>query len=206
MPALKIGADQYNKTAEQYFAEVRASSEAVGTLSAEMRSIGDWIRDDLGRSIPSEFLRRAKWNGQPAGDVRAARWTGTSQFALAPHEDFSQITRAGFEIEDVLTPVAINLYPEVSKAAGAFRVYNIQPDSETRQRLGIETTGYPYPEHELESFEHLDIVVQEGDLLLFNGRFVHAVLAPQKGHNAARLLVNFFIGLTSDGGTILSWT
>lgn len=208
--AVKIGADQYAKASEEYVAEVEESSREVAKLFHNARHIGERARRDIQSCLPQGVgLRRAEYRGYLAGDIRGVKWLGEGDFALAPHEDFSQLSHPGqhgFEIQEVETPVAFNLYPFVAPCAGKFRAYNIQPDETTRARLDVMYTGYPYPRESLDAFQHIDIQVESGDALLFNGRFVHGVLGSSCEGSKERLLLNFFVGLKRGGNTVITWT
>ena len=208
--AIKIGADQYAKASDQYLAEVEESSLEVSKLFHKAYHIGEKARADIQACLHQGVgLRRADFNGHLAGDIRGVKWLGQGEFALPPHEDFSQLShpgQTGFEIQEVETPVAFNIYPFVAPCAGNFRAYNIQPDEGTRARLNVMHTGYPYPIESLDVFQHIDVQVESGDALLFNGRFVHGVLGKNGEGSKERLLLNFFIGLKRGGTGVISWT
>lgn len=208
--AVKIGADQYAKTSDGYVAEVAESNAEVAKLFHNARHIGEKARGDVQACLPAGIgLRRAEYKGHLAGDIRGVKWLGEGNFALAPHEDLSQLShpgQQGFEIQEVETPVAFNIYPFVAPCAGRFRAYNIQPDEATRARLDVLYTGYPYPQERLDGFEYIDVEVESGDALLFNGRFVHGVLGSRCEGSKERLLLNFFVGLKRGGNCVISWT
>jgi len=208
--AVKIGADQYAKASDEYVAEVEESSAQVAKLFHNARHIGEKARRDIQACLPQGVgLRRAEYMGHLAGDIRGVKWLGEGEFTLAPHEDFSQLShpgQEGFEIQEVETPVAVNIYPFVAPCAGRFRAYNIQPDEESRTLLGVTHTGYPYPQESLECFEYIELQVESGDALLFNGRFVHGVRGSSCEGSKERLLLNFFVGAKKGGNCIISWT
>jgi hypothetical protein len=212
VPAHKIGADQYGKTTDEYLQEVESTGIEVDRLFRNTQHVGERLREDIRRRCLRKgmVLRRAIYEGRKAGDMRGVKWRGHGTYVLDHHEDASQITdpkQGGFEIQDVITPVALNGYPYISSSGGQLRVYNVQPDEVSRKQLGLMHSGYPYPESLLDKFEYIDIGLESGDLLVLNGRFVHAVLGGSGDDAKERLLLNAFVGiLRKDPATMVWWT
>ncbi len=121
-------------------------------------------------------VRPAQHGNREAGAFRLVKWTGKGSLSLAVHDDNSQLTQtaqAGFEIQEVRVPVAINLYPVAEPGAGRLRVYNFRAGRMTKMALGIEQTGYPYPEDIFADVPFFEIAVEPGDLVLLDGRYLY---------------------------------
>lgn len=134
--------------------------------------------------------------------------TSNGSLALDAHEDEQQLRdprQRGFEIQQVRTPVALNVYVRVPDQGGALRVWAIQPSLQCKHRLGVSGRGYPYPIGELGEFRWLDIRPAPGDLVLLNGRYLHAVMG-WSGRACDRIVFNGFMGLSQDGSTVMRWS
>jgi hypothetical protein len=209
VPAHKVGADQFDKSLEQYLAEVEATAPSVAKLFDGTVDVGLKARSDLQRWLGDRAsVRLAEHGGRTAGAVRAVRWKAPGARQLDLHTDEPQMRQpeqAGFEIQETLAPVAFNLYPVAEKGSGLFSAYNLQPDGATLRRLGIEFTGHPFPPELLHGVKSIQLEIESGDAVLFNGRFLHGVLAPQRP-GAARLLLNFFFAAKRDTASVVCWT
>jgi hypothetical protein len=87
--------------------------------------------------------------------------------------------------------------------AGELHYWNIVPDAETRARLGLEETGYPYPVESLEGIEKLVVQIRPGDIYCFSGRQVHAVAAPEA--DGYRSTISYLMGFR-DPKTVIYWS
>jgi len=83
--------------------------------------------------------------------------------------------------------------------------WNIQPDNDTKARLGVSESGYPYPPEELDGIEKIIVPVEAGDLYFFNGKNVHAVSSPCEVESH-RITLSCLMGFKSDNKTLLYWT
>jgi hypothetical protein len=206
VPALKLGADHFGKSTDEYFSEVAATRELLNRLFQGSIDVPDLLRSDLQQCLePVMTIRPARHRGHSAGRVRAVRWTGSGSLALGIHDDSSQLTQtaqAGFEIQEVRVPVAANIYPIAEPGCGKLRVFNLRIGRDLKSSLHIEHTGYPVPDELLCGVPFLDVAVDAGDLLLLDGRYLHCVTAGAAG----RLLLNCFAGLLADGETVVTWT
>lgn len=209
VPAHKVGADQFDKSLAQYLDEVEATAPAVNNLFEGTVDVALKARSDLRRWLRgSASVRLAEHGGRPAGSIRAVRWKASGARQLQLHSDEPQTReprQKGFEIQRTLGPVALNIYPVAEKGSGLFCAYNLQPDRETLRRLGMEFTGHPFPPELLDGVKAIRLEVESGDALIFNGRFIHGVLAPRQP-SAARLLLNFFFAARSDAPGVVCWT
>jgi hypothetical protein len=98
---------------------------------------------------------------------------------------------------------ALNICLE-NGAGGRLRIWNIQPDDESRRRLGTFYSGSPYPVDSLAGFDSLWVEVGQGDVYVFNGSHVHAV-EPTTVAGAKRTTLSGLFGFIDDA-TVVSWT
>jgi hypothetical protein len=175
--AYLIGASHYGKPTLTYLQEVRACKDAVDDLYA-------------GTTNP----------------VAAFRNMIASE--AEPHEDLAQVRdpiQADFEIQEVNRVMAVNAYATVPEGSGQLRVWNVEPDEETRDDLGLSGVGFPYPPDLLEEYPSLTLAVESGDLCVINGNLVHAVVRGNTSVPKSRLLLTCFTGLNSSN-ELIWWT
>lgn len=206
VPAKKLGADHFGKNTDVYLSEVEQTQEPICSLFRQTIDVPAKVQQTLQRCVdPGMVVRRAEYQRRLAGSIRAVSWTGKGALALGIHDDISQLSQpeqSGFEIQDVRVPVAINMYPVADPNCGCLRVFNLRVAPQVKLALGIEHTGYPFPEEMLESVPFFDLRVDAGDLVLLDGRYLHGVTAG----SGERLLLNCFAGLLRDGSTVVTWT
>lgn len=209
VPADRIGADHYGKATSLYLDECAAAAPKVEALFAGTVNPVAALKDKIGRILRRKgelAFRAAGHDGRVAAEVRAMRFTGHGeQFALEPHDDRAQLRhpdQAGFEIQRVTYPVAVNHYVRVPRTGGGLRVWNIRPDDECRKRLGLEFTGYPYPTDSLLGVESFVVHFRPGDCVFLSGAHVHAV---EQTNGEERIILSFFMGHTG-GKEVVWWT
>lgn len=195
--AYLIGASHYGKPTTTYLEEARACKSAVASLYAEtinpVATFRQLLAVDGGMTV-----RAASLNGLPAGDSKAVYWNNFGTFLLEPHDDLAQVKdpiQADFEIQQVNRVMAVNIYAAVPENSGQVRVWNVEPDNETRDELGLSDVGFPYPSELLEEYPSLTLAVATGDLCVMNGNLVHAVLRGSAESPTKRLLLTCFMGL-----------
>ena len=206
-PSHIIGSYHWNKSTETYLAETAEIADAVRDVldvpNSPWHSFRSGLADEL--ALEGAELRIAEHEGAQACPALIRAWDKKGSFALEPHEDEAQCRdprQAGFEIQNApdYEVCAVNMCVEHGEG-GRLVIWNIRPDVDTRQRLGIEHTGFSYPGESLTDFEELRIDVREGDLYVFNGAFVHAV----DKTTGNRTNVSFLMGFVDDH-TVVSWT
>ncbi len=101
--------------------------------------------------------------------------------------------------------MAVNIYMSVPERSGQLQIWNIEPDEESIEDLGLSGVGFPYPPDLLEQFPSRVIEVETGDLCVVNGNLVHAVLRGDVSAPKSRLLLTCFTGLKSDN-ELIWWT
>jgi hypothetical protein len=204
---ITVGADLYGKSSEQYLHDVRLAREHVDAIFKDTVNVPAMLRADIANVMPAGVtVRRAVHEGEPFNDARVIRWMDEGALALKFHDDHGQLTdprQSTFETFAVTHPVAFNVYTSVPEEGGELQVVNICPDRETKEKLGIQYTGYAYTEDMLAGFDRITIKPQEGDLLVLAGEFIHGVRGIRgKG---VRLLLNHFAGFIDDK-TFVTWS
>lgn len=211
VPAVHIGDGHYAKTLAEYF---RAAASGEAEMNAVYRRAGIDLAQRSGADLralldPGQALRPAMSGDWQAAELKAVAWIGKDGgLALSAHDDSAQLNsreQAGFEPQQVQHPVAVNIYAAMPKSGGELRVWNLQPSDACKRELGLEETGFPYPAPLLAALPFIDIASRPGDLVLLNGRFLHAVRG-WDGAVGERIVYNGFIGLSRDGATVLRWT
>lgn len=205
-----IGASHIEKNTQQYLEESSAFEPAVEALFNETINPLTKFRELLASGKEDKItVRAASHNGLLAGSAKAIYWNNIGEFLLSPHDDLAQTRdpiQKGFEIQQANRIMAINFYTSVPEGAGQLKIWNIEPDDETRRELGLTYSGFPYPAELLEDFPNLIIPVTTGDLCIINGNLIHAVL---RGNPNAltkeRLLITFFTAL-NDRKELIWWT
>ncbi|MBV9011083.1 MAG: hypothetical protein JO272_03355 [Pseudonocardiales bacterium] len=204
-----IGAFHYHKLTKTYLDE---SAEIADGLDALLDVPGEpsrWFRERLNERLATEGarLRLCAKDGRPGCPVLIRHWDATGDFALQPHEDFSQLSephQADFEIQRTPDRVvaAVNMCLQ-NGAGGRLVIWNVIPDLASRQRLGLHFSGSPYPPEALKDHESIWLEIRSGDIYVFNGGHVHGVEASAPG--AKRTTMAWNMGFCDDS-TVVSWT
>jgi hypothetical protein len=205
--AYLIGASHYGKPTMQYLQEVLACRHDVQQLYAGVVNPVAQFRHTV-NAAGRITVRAASLNGHPAGDSKAVYWNNFGTFLLEPHDDLAQVKdpmQANFEIQQVSRVMAVNVYAAVPQGSGQLRVWNVEPDAETVEELGLSGVGFPYPAELLEEHSSLTLAVETGDLCVINGNLVHAVLRGNATSPKSRLLLTCFMGLNQNN-ELIWWT
>ncbi len=205
--AYLIGASHYGKPTMQYLQEVLACRHDVQQLYAGVVNPVAQFRHTV-NAAGRITVRAASLNGHPAGDSKAVYWNNFGTFLLEPHDDLAQVRdpmQANFEIQQVSRVMAVNVYAAVLPGSGQLRVWNVEPDAETVEELGLSGVGFPYPAELLEEYSSLTLAVETGDLCVINGNLVHAVLRGNATSPKSRLLLTCFMGLNQNN-ELIWWT
>lgn len=204
------------------------SGDMVGT-NAFLKDPGDIIQDYLTNNAHAELLfhgapnvyrhlydkvedagyrfRHAYIHGVLASTYRATVWNDSSdeKLVLKAHTDWPQVANSGLEYSDVAHPVAVNFYPKhPAGTASRLRLYDFVPSSAWLGDRGILLSGYPIDLGDVTGVDYVDIVPEEGDMLLFAASKVHAVFNSAEAGDI-RLNINGFIGLSGANGRVLAW-
>jgi hypothetical protein len=206
--AYLVGASHIDKSTDEY---LRDAGRAAVAISALYAGAGDPIADfraQLAAHGAVGGIRAAQHDGRAAGNSKAVCWNKPGEYLLLPHDDLAQLSdplQAGFEIQQVHQVMAVNVYPQVSGGSGQVKLWNVEPDEATRDRLGLSYSGYPYPPELLAGCPGIVVAVRTGDLCLINGNLVHAALGRGLTSPRDRLLLTCFMGLNGLG-EMLWWT
>lgn len=209
-PGYYLGSYHYHKTTAGYLDDAAASAgpldEVLDVPDDPLGTFYSGLRDVL--AVTEAKVRRATHDGRQASRAIMRSWHGDGAFALAPHEDLGQCTepqQADFEIQRVTQNhvVALNICLE-NGGGGRLVQWNIRPDAASRERLGLSTTGTPYPIETLAGIENQKIDIQAGDVYVFNGAHVHAV-EPCLDPSQRRTTLSGILGFI-DASTVVTWT
>src|ERR1044072_642181 len=127
VPGIHIGAFQYGKSTDEYFLEVEENRPGIAELLTGTSDPMSAIHESLGSALEQWAVtyRPASSLGRVAGRFIARSWTDGGEYALAPHEDRSQLqhpAQRGFEIQQVAnkTVVGVNLCIRPDDQHGGF--------------------------------------------------------------------------------------
>ncbi len=207
-----VGAYHYGNELDRYLKEAEASrGDVAALLGAEdpvelvVAAVAEAVAP-LGAAV-----RLAEHQGRQAGRMRTVSWLTDGNNLLDPHEDASQLRSPeldGFEAQRAYgrSVTAANVYLNMPPGGGYIRIWNIDPDEESKRHFGVEHTGYYYPEPSVAGIPHVDVIPETGDLLFLNGHLVHAVIGYEgdSGRGAERVSMNFLIG-SLDEKTVVYW-
>lgn len=212
VPAYYLGTYHYKKDLTTYFKEVEQTQHQLLELFKNTDNIFYNFMNMLSTHLSNNgiSLRLAQYQEKKAGAFIMRSWNNSGAYALNPHEDLAQCyssIQRGFEIQSTANyqVVAVNICIENS-IGGNLHYWNIQPNNNDRKKLGIEETGYPYPESLLINYNKIVLPIYTGDIYCFNGRNVHAVDKIKNSDNQKlRSTISFFIGFKDDR-TVIYWT
>ncbi|MDX2547093.1 hypothetical protein ACOT81_32795 [Streptomyces sp. WI04-05B] len=209
-PSYYLGTYHYHKTTRNYLDESERTAAALESVLDIPRDPLTEFYDGLAKALAPEgvTVRRAEHDGRQACRGLLRSWHGAGDYTLDPHEDTSQCAeprQADFEIQGVLDHevCALNICLE-NGDGGRLAVWNIQPDEESKRRLGLEHSGSPYPMETLDSIECQWLEINAGDVYVFNGGHIHAV-EPNIGADSRRTTLAGIFGFV-DRDTVALWT
>jgi hypothetical protein len=207
VPGETLGTDLYKSAPDEYMAKTLEVKSDLGRLFYGTVNVPLMLRESLQRTLPAGIVvRSAVHDGIEYNAVRGIRWTDNGAYSLKFHDDQAQLRdprQRSMETFQVEYPVAFNVYPSVSEIGGGLVVYNIAPDDDTRARMGLDFTGYPYPEELLSEFSNVSVIPDPGDLVILSGRFIHGVTGI--GGQNPRILLNHFGGFVNPT-TFVTWS
>lgn len=206
VPALMVGANTFLQNPESIILELKNNVYA-DMLFHKTSNIYQKIYDSI--EDAGYRFRRAYVEGIPAPIYRGTIWNNTESNGepLLAHTDWPQVKYSGLEFQNIERPIAINFYPKhPPKGYSSLRLYDLIPDEKYLDNLGIKHSGYPIYQEKLTHVNYIDIFPEDGDILLFNSAYVHAVNEKEidkvKTH---RLNINGFFGFCNELDKVLAW-
>ncbi|ANP54942.1 hypothetical protein J2Z21_003610 [Streptomyces griseochromogenes] len=209
-PGYYMGAYTWEKPTAQYLDDSEKFDEplldVLDVKDNPLQAFYQGLSEALGKE--GAIVRRSRHEGRKGCRALLRSWHGAGKYALAPHDDNSQLTQPGqtdFEIQRVGDrPVAaLNICLENSDG-GRLVYWNMQADLESKRRLGVQYTGSAYPMETLEGIEQKWVTVNTGDVYVFNGSHIHAV-EPNTDPELRRTSLAGMLGFIDDE-TVVSWT
>jgi len=199
VPAVEIGGTIYGKTTKEYLDASAEAAQKMLRLFAGSLHLPEFLRAAVQASVPAGCVVRAlDHGGRLASDMRAVTWRGTGEYALKLHTDEEQFLTesiAALPVFGCSSPIAANVYPRA--ASSTLRVYNRILSRDTKRRLGlIERLGYPIDEELLADTPYIDVLLDDGDLILALGSLAHGV--PYRPGVEKRQLFNSFLIVKPD--------
>ncbi|MEN5060998.1 hypothetical protein [Luteimonas sp. TWI1416] len=206
VPAMMVGSNGYLKGVDGVVDEFARNSWHGELL---FQGTGNAYRRFFDAVEDSGFRFRVAYaDGIPAAAYRAAMWDDRSQSGviLKPHTDWPQVANSRLEYADVRHPIGVNMYAvHPPKGSSWIRLYDFVPSREWLEARGIDDGGYPIEQKDLIGQNYMDILPEQGDLLLFTASRVHAVHVADYVGAAQRLNINGFIGYSPAARRVLAW-
>ena len=210
VPAYFLGTYHYRKPLTQYLSEAATFRDTMHDVFDGCDNVFERVMSSISSRLAASgvTMRVAAHNDEPASEFVMRSWSGVGQYSLEPHDDGAQLTAAqqrGFEIQRLgdSAVVAFNMCLE-NPGGGELHFWNLIPDDATRERLGLQETGYPYPIEVLQGIDKLVIPVRAGDVYFFNGKHIHAVAAQQDAAGF-RSTISGLMGFV-DPRTVIYWS
>jgi hypothetical protein len=210
VPASYVGAYHYRKRLSDYLSEAEECREEVGRIMGDagnerLRMAFSELANYFGGGA---IVRVARHDRRDACPLAIRTWANQGEYALSAHEDYSQCSdpdQAEFEVQRGMGDfvVAANGCVASEPGDGSLVIWNIRPDDQTKDRLGLRFLGYPYEIRDLEGEQKLSIQITTGDLYFFNAALVHAVSSIRT--TGSRVTFSWLMRRHS-GGEILLWT
>lgn len=149
-------------------------------------------------------LRLAEHQGRRAAPFRLRSRGDDHTLVLSPHDDAEAIRHArhidGCEVQRVNRMCNALMCVE-NGSGGELLYWNISPDRESRDALGMSTDSYGYPIESLSGIEQLTVPVHTGDVYVFDTANVHAV-APCGNDSVFRTTLNLLLGELDEETTV----
>lgn len=203
-----VGVSHYFKTPENYYEICKKVSPEVNALFNHATNPVMELYNSI-NNLTGLKIRAANYNQQKALFTRAMQWASSKNndgFMLKPHDDICQVfcdRNNGWEIMDIRQILAVNFYVKATSGEGKLRVFNFFPNEDfLEENPHLIGSGYPYPTEILDDVQFEDVAVESGDLIILNGKFVHAVTEGE----SKRLILNSFIGSKKNSNEVIYWS
>ena len=209
VPGIMLGVSHYFKTPADYYHPCEKTLNDICALFNHLENPILALYEGIGKAC-HQNIRAAIYNQKSALFTRGIQWTSSKQnngYMLQPHDDVCQVfceRNHDWEIQDLGELLAVNFYAKTTAKEGKLRIFDFYPsDTFLKNHPELIGNGYPYSDAVLADASYDDIAVNAGDILILNGKFVHAVTAGE----GSRLVLNSFIGKKiNNSGEIIYWS
>ena len=204
------GTYHYGKTLQEYLSKANDYQHKLteifdGTTNLHAELIA---KIQQGLQLKGADIRLAEHENQLAAPFVIRRWKGSGDYSLPPHEDGAQLSapeQKKFEIQEArkYNLCAVNICLENTEQAKSI-VWSTKPTQRDRESHNTIPHGHSYPKKIFEGANSVQILMQPGDIYVFNANHLHAVLiGPNKSGN--RLMLSFFMSIIKPQ-TIIFWS
>lgn len=205
-----LGASHIEKTTSEYLKEVQYFEESIHNVFHHTINPLDQFRQALIAPNSQYHTVRPAYHGKfMAGNAKFVYWNNLGRYLLLPHEDYAQTKdplQYDFEIQSARRIMAVNFYAVVPPHAGQLKIWNMEPDDQTRAALNLTYSGYPYPAELLNNLPSMTIPVETGEMCLINGNLLHAVLRGNPTTQSKdRILITCFMTF-NERNELIWWT
>lgn len=183
--------EQYFRIAKENQDAFRNACEPIGSPLDTLRCLLDEIWPP-GANLQTLFGRKMF--------VGLSRMVEPNTSFLAHHDIFADDAPGMIEATSLEAQFAANIYFQVPDVGGELLIWHrpmssAEFDQRRKGRYGIPIEELPPPD--------ITVKPQQGDLLIFDSRKIHAVASPK---NSSRMAVSFFIGYRGDNLPLTYWS
>lgn len=207
VPGIMVGVSHYFKEPSDYYQHCEQTYPDVCGLFENIKNPILALYKGIEEACRAT-VRPAHFQQKKALFTRGIQWPAkdNQEYMLQPHDDVCQVfcdRNKDWEVNEIQELFAVNFYAKSARNEGKLRIFDFYPDDcFLKENPALIGNGYPYPKQILNDADYEDVSVGMGDIVILNGKFVHAVTAG----TGNRLVLNSFIGSKKDNNEIIYWT